>query len=375
MSTSTAVSATSGPQRAVSTVALPENAWELAADAAAPEIERLRLSIAPAPPLRVLRVSQLDAGRLDAELSELLREQFTRVFSPSGTAAHLKSSPETLLFVELLIFVLSVGRGRATPGASLLNLRYRDQRAKGDGGRTGIEGPGLSLPQRIALGFLTVGGRYFWSRLGTFAVNEGWSVQSTTRQGWTNWQVMRAIWQVMRAMEGWHKAASLANFLLFLKNGWYRSLAERLVRARLVYEQPTMNRAISFDYMNRELVWHELSELLLFLLPLISAAKVQQWVAKLGASLLPQSAVTLGSRLVGGGVAGGHGDSTPRSQSNLCPICSTTPRVPFVASPCRHVYCYYCLRAHCMGDPEFKCQTEGCGVRITAMARQCSASI
>jgi hypothetical protein len=30
-------------------------------------------------------------------------------------------------------------------------------------------------------------------------------------------------------------------------------LAERLVRARLVYEQPTMNRAISFDYMNREL--------------------------------------------------------------------------------------------------------------------------
>jgi hypothetical protein len=41
-------------------------------------------------------------------------------------------------------------------------------------------------------------------------------------------------------------------------------------------------------------VWHELSELLLFLLPLISAAKVQQWVAKLGASLLPQSAVTLG---------------------------------------------------------------------------------
>jgi|AntRauMFilla1563_2_1112583.scaffolds.fasta_scaffold41289_1 hypothetical protein len=51
-----------------------------------------------------------------------------------------------------------------------------------------------------------------------------------------------------------------------------------------------------------------------------------------------------GSRLVGGGGAGGHGDSTPRSQSNMCPICGTLPRVPFVASPCRHVFCYYCLR-------------------------------
>eukprot|EP00959_Pyramimonas_sp_CCMP1952_P126645 2648750-Pyramimonas_sp.AAC.1 len=42
------------PQRVVVTPA--ENAWELAWEEATPEIERLRQNVAPAPPLRVLRL-------------------------------------------------------------------------------------------------------------------------------------------------------------------------------------------------------------------------------------------------------------------------------------------------------------------------------
>ena len=34
-----------------------------------------------------------------------------------------------------------------------------------------------------------------------------------------------------------------------------RSLLERLVGARLVYQQATMTRVISFEYLNRQLVW------------------------------------------------------------------------------------------------------------------------
>ena len=40
--------------------------------------------------------------------------------------------------------------------------------------------------------------------------------------------------------------------------GWRRSVLERLLRARLVYEQPSAARAISFEYLNRQLVWSEL---------------------------------------------------------------------------------------------------------------------
>lgn len=39
----------------------------------------------------------------------------------------------------------------------------------------------------------------------------------------------------------------------------YRTIVERILRARLVYIKPYMNRAISFEYMNRQLVWHEFS--------------------------------------------------------------------------------------------------------------------
>jgi peroxin-2 len=39
----------------------------------------------------------------------------------------------------------------------------------------------------------------------------------------------------------------------------YPTIVERLLGARLVYEKPDMNRAVSFEYMNRQLVWHEFS--------------------------------------------------------------------------------------------------------------------
>ena len=39
----------------------------------------------------------------------------------------------------------------------------------------------------------------------------------------------------------------------------YRNLIERALQARLVYGSPNMNRAVSFEYMNRQLVWNEFS--------------------------------------------------------------------------------------------------------------------
>jgi hypothetical protein len=58
-----------------------------------------------------------------------------------------------------------------------------------------------------------------------------------------------------------------------LHNTVCRTLVERLVGARLVYREPSMSRLVSFEYLNRQLVWQELSEFLLFLLPLINVTK------------------------------------------------------------------------------------------------------
>ncbi len=39
-----------------------------------------------------------------------------------------------------------------------------------------------------------------------------------------------------------------------------------------------LERALSFEYLNRQLVWHELSELLLFLLPLLNVQRIKAFV-------------------------------------------------------------------------------------------------
>lgn len=76
-----------------------------------------------------------------------------------------------------------------------------------------------------------------------------------------------------------------------------RSLLERFVKARLVYNRVSMPRALSFEYLNRQLVWHELSELLLFLLPLINVSRIKSLVLKNLPSIRRSHAPTEGKSL------------------------------------------------------------------------------
>ncbi|KAK3257997.1 hypothetical protein CYMTET_32938 [Cymbomonas tetramitiformis] len=307
--------------------------WERVAEEKRDELATLLRHVATAPSLRVLRVSQLDAERLDTELVELLKDQFKQVFSFFKTGARAASSPEMQALVELIVYGCSVGVGNPTPGCALLNLRYRDERTAGSGEqRTGLEGEPLSLGQRFLLGLFTVGAKYGLARLGGIAHSPRYQDSATP-----TWKYL--LFWTLRSWETWYRCAHLANLITFLRNGRYRSPVERLLQARLVYDKPAMNHAISFEFMNRELVWHELSEMLLFLLPLIPAARIRQQVGKMAAALWPTSnAMALPAR---------HSvELLARGPEPLqCHLCETAPiRVPFEASPCGHSFCYYCLR-------------------------------
>lgn len=128
-----------------------------------------------------------------------------------------------------------------------------------------------------------------------------------------------------------------------------RTLLERLIGARPVYVQTHAPRAISYEYLNRQLVWGELSELLLFVLPLFNLASVKRSLRR----LLPQPAAR-------GGASG---------RQTACGTCGAAfPLLtPAAALPCGHVHCYYCLRARTQADALCECGV--CGRRVQALCR------
>ncbi|MQM09082.1 hypothetical protein Taro_041948 [Colocasia esculenta] len=235
----------------------PQDAWLLSYRSFAHRWQSLKDSAQVSVPVVISRVNQFDAARLDVEMSGMLKEQLVKVFTLMKPGFLFQYEPELDAFLEFLIWRFSIWVDKPTPGNALMNLRYRDERnvsTRGKEVRTGLEGPGLSISQKIWYCLSTVGGQYLWARLQSFSAFRRWG-DSEQRP------LARRVWILIQRLEGFYRAAAFSNLLIFLYTGRYRSIIERALRARLVYGSPHMNRAASFEYMNRQLVWNEFSVL------------------------------------------------------------------------------------------------------------------
>jgi peroxin-2 len=77
-----------------------------------------------------------------------------------------------------------------------------------------------------------------------------------------------------------HSTAAFASFLVFLVNGRYRTVLDRILRLRLAPPTSQVSREVSFEYLNRQLVWHAFTEFLLFVLPLVGISRWRRWLAR-----------------------------------------------------------------------------------------------
>lgn len=77
-----------------------------------------------------------------------------------------------------------------------------------------------------------------------------------------------------------HSIAAFGSFLVFLVNGRYRTLLDRVLRLRLIAPSSQVSREVSFEYLNRQLVWHAFTEFLLFLLPLVGISRWKRWLSR-----------------------------------------------------------------------------------------------
>ncbi|GJP34433.1 hypothetical protein CLOM_g18876 [Closterium sp. NIES-68] len=313
--------------------------------------------------LHVLRVNQMDALRLDDEMRLMLKEQLMRVFALVPAAWVSRCEAELELLLDVLVWRFSLWADRPLPGCALMNLRFRDERGAGAAShaavpvRTGVEGPGLTVGQKVLWLVLTGGLKYAWARLHSSPMllpmqahmpqhtygRHGAGTDSNQRHqsSWRQW-----LWRVLHRAEGVVKLASLLNLIVFLHSAKFRTLPERLLGIRAVYAKPHMARAVSFEYMNRQLVWNEFSELLLLVLPLISVSAIKQTFSSL--FRLPTSS------------SSGSGDG--------CPVCSAQPiLMPYRALPCAHVFCYYCIHTRMSLHRAFRCP--GCNTRVDNMEK------
>ncbi|KAK3329502.1 Pex12 amino terminal region-domain-containing protein [Apodospora peruviana] len=218
------------------------------------------------------RVGQVDAELLDEELVELLRGQVGDALRyvggiPGSSSIKDEWDAEILLALRAILFKLTVWDHDATYGAALQNLKYTDARH---------QGPVLAAPsrwQKSIYGLVTVGGRYAWTKW------ENWLLEQDDGYDEPSPQVQR-LSRISSTLSTAHAAAGFASFLVFLLHGRYRTLLDRVLRMRLAPPTSQVSREVSFEYLNRQLVWHAITEFLLFLLPLVGINRWRRWLAR-----------------------------------------------------------------------------------------------
>lgn len=315
------------------------------------------------------RVGQVDAELLDEELLELLKGQVGEALKYYGSHLQTDYGAEILLVLRAILFKLSIWDHNASYGASLQGLRYTDAR------QLSLSRPPPTKAQKAAYGLVTVLGRYGWSKWESHLLDLESGYDEPT-------PLVRRLSKITEALTTMHSVSALASFLTFLYNGQYRTLLDRILRLRLVPASSTTSREVSFEYLNRQLVWHAFTEFLLFLLPLVGIARWRRllsrsWrrivlffrhtfsskasrddddedeVKKGELAFLPERTCAIcyaDQNPVAG--AGGEAEMLAASGGGGGVIGSASTDItnPYEAIPCGCVYCYVCLAQRIEGE-------------------------
>ncbi|KAJ2747957.1 peroxisome assembly protein (Peroxin-2) [Coemansia sp. BCRC 34301] len=302
------------------------------------------------------RVSKLDADLLDDELTDMLREPVSKAMSLLRPQLIDKHRLEIDTVIKAVLFWLSAGSAsrRATYGQSLQNLTYD------------LGGQRDALRRLRMFGALSIGGTYAWSKLTNYMSMNGWAdaPQSSMR---------RKLWRALDQLERVTRVATLLNFLAFVATGQYKTLIERLLGLRLVYARPQITHSVSFEFLNRQLVWHAFTEFVMFALPLVNPARARRWAVRNARAVLGLPPATIDPAVA----------ALPE---HICAMCYTTEAASTSLSPdsgadafddpveacvavnpyaakCGHRYCYMCVKTRMMAEGS-ECTCLRCGQRI-----------
>lgn len=187
-----------------------------------------------------MRVSQLDSHLLDQELFTLLNANVESALGMFSTTAALSTLAKAAL--RAVIWKIGIWDHSNTYGSQLQSLRYLD----------------LTPPKKIVLGLVTVLGPVLQERLGG-------EIQGRWRK-------------IVAYAEGLYEVLALANFVSYIAGARYDSVLHRVLRIRLT-PTTSAHRAVSFEFLNRQLIWSQFTEFLLVFLPLLRLPRLKRKLA------------------------------------------------------------------------------------------------
>lgn len=195
----------------------------------------------------------------------------------------------------------------------------------------------------------------------------------------------RSIWNTYNLIDQFISSLKFINFSLFLFNGQYRSLIERLLRIQLVSNSTNYSQTLSFEYLNRQLVWESITDFILFILPFINLKRTKLRLLQIKSKLLqfltslrpnsspPSSSLSESNQTQSTNPHQPQYKSLPKTS---CPICTskllnpqnpfnnlsnqvnqsiqfnpfnfiqsteTQVKIPYVVNCCEGLYCYSCI--------------------------------
>ncbi|KAA8499273.1 Peroxisome biogenesis factor 2 [Porphyridium purpureum] len=349
------------------------------------------------------RVNQLDALRLDAEFAALMAHGVAQSVAPLSRASPLTSllpehislselarrlAPEMQLMLRSVYFALSVARDTPSPGNRYQNVRYK-----------------ASMPwsRKAALFACSVLARYVFARLSW--LSERWLARELQRPQETGSEssgsdsdsesdsgtrrslrergvrasVVYAQWlsDALRFIEKVFACLHVLNMMVFLRQGRYRSLEDRVAGTRLEYIELRAQRSLGFELLNQALVWEGFSEFVLFLFPLFRPAAIARVLKRLIGWFL---SVDLGALEAqrrsrqgrsSSSVAPVDEDDTGESvAAQVCAKCqSSKPTMAHRVDPCGCVFCYACIAIHTESDALDSDECLNCGSSIRSVTR------
>lgn len=316
--------------------------------------------------MRVERASQLEAERLDSELLSLLVSHFSSTLRFFHGGIPQAPSAELQLLFRGLLYAATTLQHRPTPGRELHNLRLRRGLTSASSARYGDERAPLTALQRAVILAVDVLLPYLWSLLYARALRAAGEAGDSERERWRR-ERLPGTWarQLVHGMDSAEiivRTAGLLNVLYFLKGARFPTLAHRIAGVDMCYADVGATRAVSFEFVNRQLVWSGFAEFLVFLSPVLASSRITRllwWAAG--------TAIPTGSEgaTIGDSEASGEGRTAIGQNCGVCK--SNTPTMPHLALPCRHRFCYVCIAIAIENEPSFSCQH--CGVAVHAIAR------